>query len=219
MPGRAVRDSLDREIEDDWYEGEDAPRAVYSLPTRDHSRLSSEQQIANAEYIFDYLTAHGWSKEAICALLGNIQLESWLNPGAWEVGGTGYGLVQWTPAAKFLNWAGIENAAAADELARNNPRGLMDLQLEFLIWSSLPTTHSDYREWWPHMVRTHYNRSPLRHNTPGRMSFEEYISSMYDVEDLTLVFHATYVRSGDNAAVLQERIDFANQWYDYFTNR
>jgi len=54
--------------------------------------------------------------EAICGLLGNIQAESWFNPGVWQrydekgghsIGGRGgYGLVQWTNFnEKFLPWA------------------------------------------------------------------------------------------------------------------
>ena len=47
--------------------------------------------------------------EAIAAMLGNMQAESGINPGAWQ-GYTvnynrGYGLVQWTPATNFTQWA------------------------------------------------------------------------------------------------------------------
>lgn len=42
-------------------------------------------------------------------MLGNMQQESGINPGIWEVlpnANFGYGLVQWTPAIdKFFSWA------------------------------------------------------------------------------------------------------------------
>ncbi|OQB14539.1 MAG: Phage Mu protein F like protein [Firmicutes bacterium ADurb.Bin193] len=68
---------------------------VYAKVSTDNNRLSPEEQVANAEYIYDYLSKKGWTKEAICGLLGNIEYESHFNPGAWEVGvkNPGYGLV------------------------------------------------------------------------------------------------------------------------------
>ncbi|MFW6029860.1 MAG: phage tail tip lysozyme [Halanaerobiales bacterium] len=35
-------------------------------------------------YIYNKLTDEGWTKESICALLGNIQQESQMNPGVWQ---------------------------------------------------------------------------------------------------------------------------------------
>lgn len=69
---------------------------------------------ANANYIYSYLTAKGWTKNAICGMLGNMQTESTINPSIWQsliennlVGG--YGLVQWTPATKYIDWAVANN--------------------------------------------------------------------------------------------------------------
>jgi hypothetical protein len=64
---------------------------------------------ANAEEIYKYFKDHGWSKNAIYALLGNIQYESdGIIPTKEEVGGGGYGLVQWTPKRKLTDWAGAQ---------------------------------------------------------------------------------------------------------------
>ena len=71
--------------------------------------LNKQQQEANAEYIYNYLSNEGWSINAICGLLGNIQQESQMNPGAWQIGfednksssNCGYGLIQFTPAEDF----------------------------------------------------------------------------------------------------------------------
>lgn len=72
--------------------------------------LTVEQMKGNAEYIFSKLSANGWSKNAICGMLGNMQTESTINPGLWEsrLEGNmkgGFGLVQWTPATNHTNWA------------------------------------------------------------------------------------------------------------------
>lgn len=81
--------------------------------------LTLEQMAVNARYIYQYLSARGWSKSAICGLLGNMQRESSINPGIWQnlVEGNysgGYGLVQWTPATKYTNWADANGYSIGD---------------------------------------------------------------------------------------------------------
>jgi len=71
--------------------------------------LNTAQMTNNARIIQAYGIEEGWSPNAICAILGNMQSESTINPGIWEslsVGRGGYGLVQWTPYTKYANWAG-----------------------------------------------------------------------------------------------------------------
>ncbi len=63
----------------------------------------------NATIIDTFFTQYGWSKNAIAAILGNMQPESGINPARWEnddVGNLsgGFGLVQWTPATKLIQW-------------------------------------------------------------------------------------------------------------------
>lgn len=74
----------------------------------DNRYLSTAEMQNNAEMVFQYGTAHGWSLNAIAAMCGNMQSESGINPGIWE-GLTpysgGYGLVQWTPYTKYSDWA------------------------------------------------------------------------------------------------------------------
>ena len=72
--------------------------------------LSMEEMETNALYIYDYLSARGWTKNAVAGLLGNLQTESTINPAIWQslnAGNTsgGFGLVQWTPSTKYTNWA------------------------------------------------------------------------------------------------------------------
>lgn len=73
--------------------------------------LTEAEMRANGIEIYQYFSSYGWSINAICAMLGNMQSESGVNPGIWE-GLTpysgGYGLVQWTPYSKYKNWAGAQ---------------------------------------------------------------------------------------------------------------
>ena len=71
--------------------------------------LSDSEMETNARYIYNYLCSRGWSINAVAGMLGNMETESTINPGIWESldeGDTaqGYGLVQWTPASKYLDW-------------------------------------------------------------------------------------------------------------------
>lgn len=67
-------------------------------------------QQETAKQIWDYLTSRGWTKQSVSALLGNMQSESSIIADSWESGivgnmNGGYGLVQWTPATKYIDWA------------------------------------------------------------------------------------------------------------------
>lgn len=67
-------------------------------------------QKETARQIWDYLRGKGWTPESVAAVLGNMQSESGIIADRWQsdiVGNMngGYGLVQWTPASKYINWA------------------------------------------------------------------------------------------------------------------
>lgn len=71
--------------------------------------LSFLEMKNNAGIIVDTLVPEGWTMQAVCGMLGNMQPESTINPGRWEsdkVGNLsgGFGLTQWTPATKVRNW-------------------------------------------------------------------------------------------------------------------
>lgn len=73
----------------------------------------------NAQYILDYLVLRGWSKNAVCGMLGNMQTESTINPGVWEGldntnPSNGFGLVQWTPSTNLTNWVDLNGYSWGD---------------------------------------------------------------------------------------------------------
>jgi surface antigen len=78
---------------------------------------NEEQRQANALYIYKYLTNNDWTLNAIAGLLGNIQAECGLSPGAEEKLGSGFGLIQWTPGSIHKNWCtdhGYSDATTMD---------------------------------------------------------------------------------------------------------
>jgi LysM repeat protein len=83
-------------------------------------------QLDTAREIWQRLTAAGVSKGVTAGLLGNMQAESAIIADRWEgdrVGNLsgGYGLVQWTPATKYRDWAkarGLDPAALSSQITR-----------------------------------------------------------------------------------------------------
>lgn len=83
-----------------------------NIPTHDaiisnNNALIQHQSLINAGYIFQYLRTRNWSVNAIYGMLGNMEDESFINPGKWEDNPTtppgGFGLVQWTPSTNYTN--------------------------------------------------------------------------------------------------------------------
>lgn len=78
------------------------------LGTSDTSGITAEQ-LNNARMIMQFFLAQGWTKNAVSGMLGNMQVESYINPGFTETKlpdlesnsdmmdyARGVGLVQWT---------------------------------------------------------------------------------------------------------------------------
>ena len=87
--------------------------------------MGRDKQQFNAKYIWYALQANVWTLNAVCGMLGNMQAESAINPGRWQgdhVGNMsgGYGLVQWTPATKYINWlpGGADPSTMDNNLSR-----------------------------------------------------------------------------------------------------
>ena len=66
----------------------------------------AENMNDNAKKIYNFFKGKGWTLNAIAGMLGNMQGESGIIADIDEKsGGGGYGLVQWTPKSKLVNWA------------------------------------------------------------------------------------------------------------------
>jgi len=141
-----------------------------------------EEMTENAEYILGYLLDKGWSREAICGMLGNMQTESTINPGIWQnldAGNTrlGFGLVQWTPATKYINWAnkrGLATAAMDSNLKRiewevqNNVQWI-NPSMTFRQFTKRTTSPEDCAR----LFLKHYER-PANPNQPARATQARY---------------------------------------------
>ena len=119
----------------------------------DNMYTTREQRTLNAKYAFYFMQKYlgGWTVESIAAMCGNWESESGINPGIWEnldYGNlnTGYGLVQWTPASKLIDWANEEQLDWMD-MATNLMRIEYELQNN-LQWESsylYPMTFNQFK--------------------------------------------------------------------------
>lgn len=96
-----------------------------------------------------------------------------------------------------------------NDLSTNNPNLLMELELEYFIWSCQASTPSDHREWF----------ATLEYYSPYKLSYSKYIEELYSPSEMALVFHASYERSADGKEAIEERSIAAEKWYQYFMNQ
>ena len=161
-------------VETDWIKGNYA--------------LTLAQMRQNANNVKAYLEPRGWSINAIAALLGNMQTESWINPGVWqgfqENPELGYGLVQWTPSSKITDWL-TENGYALDD---------GDAQLKWIDEETVPQG-----QWNPH---GDYNQP-----------FEWFKASTESVEYLAYMFMYDFEQPGNLDQ--PERKTQARYWFNY----
>lgn len=149
--------------------------------------LTQEQRQQNAREIWGYFQQRGWTLESVSGMLGNMQIESGINPGQWEeqypiYGAGGFGLVQWTPWSNFSDWAGAD-------WETNYTKQLDRIKYELdngLQW--IPVAADNY------------------------MTFQQFTQSTDDPGDLAMAFERGYERG---TPMESERRAAAAYWYDY----
>lgn len=165
-----------------------------------NASLNQSEMTVNAQYILNFFLGKGWSKNAICAMLGNMQTESTINFGIYESldntsSTNGFGLVQWTPNTKYFNWAnanGYSNDHVNGELNR----------LLYEVANSI--------QWIPD---GHYQRYGLSH--AYNYSFSAFITSTDTPENLADAWLWNYEGAANPDQPI--RATQARSWYDSLT--
>jgi hypothetical protein len=122
-----------------------------------------------------------------------MQVESGLNPGRWQnddVGNTslGYGLVQWTPATKYLN--------QSHDYEDGEPYDMLNNLCQ--VCENTPLARSQY------IPTSNYPETYL-----------EFMTSTKSISYLTKAFLYNFERAG--VEVVDLRIQNANYWYEFLT--
>lgn len=166
----------------------------------------STEQEDNAREIWNILVGlNNWTENAVAGVLGNMQHESFLNPGQWEIGynysmQNGMGLGQWTPATKVSDYVGSTNR---DDMADGNK------QIGLLL--STPSQWSTYFLN-PDGSSTYYNETGL----PYIDNMGDYSLSNESITDLTKLWAICWERpgSGQYHNSISDRIQDAQYWYN-----
>jgi len=74
---------------DGWVTKNNTTTVSKTIPTNSkvlssNSTLKQYEQLINVRYIYNYLKNNDWSNNAIYATLGNMEAESYMNPGKWQ---------------------------------------------------------------------------------------------------------------------------------------
>lgn len=109
-----------------WKQTSDSINVTLKWIAKIDTYLTESEQMNNAQLVAYHFFGTDWTKESICALIGNMSHESTMNPELYEMGyghspSRGYGLVQWTPATKLWDWCnanGLDWSNGDSQLAR-----------------------------------------------------------------------------------------------------
>ena len=165
-------------------------------------RLTNSEMQLNANYIRSYLTAEGWTLNAIAGLLGNAQHESALNPGRWQsdnVGSTssGYGLTQWTPASKYISWCNDTGRVDPSEMDNNLARLIYEVGAGVQYYKT-PDYDYNFEEF------THSTKSPYELACAFAFNYERSWTVLYGTE-------------AEKEVLRQKRGNSANYWYEFLS--
>lgn len=110
--------SQNPELYDGWW----VELNVYFRTTDVRVYDPEDVQIYNMNNVYDYFINLGWTPNAIAGMLGNMMVESTVNPWRFQNGTVswdnpsdiltddgGMGLTQWTPCRKYYSWAVAED--------------------------------------------------------------------------------------------------------------
>lgn len=153
-----------------------------------------------------------WTPQAIAGILGNMTMESTINPSRWQNDDppadpdtsdaeTGYGLVQWTPFSKYRDWVlqgdpddpTYPNAGYLPELWgtwQNNGY----LQTERIAWE-----RREEKQW---IGTPNYN-----------FNFHQFTEKKDSPSLMALYFLYNYERPADPNATQEQRMAWAEYWY------
>ena len=170
--------------------------------------LTQAEMENNANIVIAYYRSRNINDKTIAGILGNMQAESSINPERQEVGGQGYGLVQWTPVTVLQNHCNTLGLS---------PYNDGDVQLQVIIPEIL--NQSGVGEWYTSQafISNYYN-SGATQDMIG-ITGQQYLDNTmnWEPDKLAVLFMAGYERPSYNPDInhYQLRKQYALQWYQY----
>ena len=171
--------------------------------------LDPDQQAHNARGLFTQLYRIGFTAAPICAMLGNIEAESGINPGKLQGASAdplpdnqtmlaftaGAGIVQWTPAKDTIVPYAIANGRNWYSMLTQFLRLKFEYDNDFEFIGV--TVNGQYFDW---EIFHDFEPDPL--------------DPMQSVNDLAEAFLRGYLRPSNPDATLRNRQYYSRLWYD-----
>ena len=159
---------------------------------KDNRYLAIGEMQNNATIVFNELVDKKlWTPEAVAGILGNMQVESTINPGIWQNLNPnpklGWGLVQWTPSTNFTDWAASHGYQNDDGNA----------QLEWIDSETVP-----FGQWIP--------------TAQYPETFGKFKVSTMTPEYLADCFLKNFERPAEIDQPIRQQ--YARYWYDWYNN-
>lgn len=179
--------------------------------------LSQSEMENNALCFYGMMyTQFGWTINAIAGMLGNLQRESTINPGIWEglvprydgEYDSGYGLVQWTPASKYIYWKPEGEFApwAGGTWRGNGNRECARIEYEVQNGIQWGANRMAYVKEWGYP-------------TQPPITFQEFKASTDTPDELASLFVLYYERPSAKGLVMELRREYARKWYKLISGK
>ena len=170
--------------------------------------LTQSEMENNANIIINYYRNLGINDRTIAGILGNMQAESSINPERNEVGGAGYGLVQWTPISVLQNHCNTLGLS---------PYNDGDVQIQVLIAEI--QNQANVAEWYSSQafISNYYN-SGASSDMVGITGSQFLSNEMnWNPDKLAVLFMSAYERPSYDPSInhYQRRMEFALEWFTY----
>lgn len=170
--------------------------------------LNFEESTNNANIVINYYRSQGMPDAVIAGIMGNMYMESGINPNREEVGGTGYGLVQWTPVSV------LQNACSVLGLS---PYTSGDVQLQVIPKEVLNTPN--IAQWYTsNAFISRYFNSGATLDMVG-ITGQQFLTNemLWAPSKLAIMFMAGYERPSYDPDVnhWEGRMQWADYWFEY----
>ena len=171
--------------------------------------LTEEQMNNNADICINLLRNMAIDDSTIASLLANWESESGINPGRYEVGGAGYGLIQWTPQSVLIDHAGVMGLS---------PYTDGNVQVQVAI-GEVAGNPASINEWYTSegFISPYYNSgaTPDMIGITGSQFLEN--SMGWSSEKLVIMYMVGRERPSYNPETnhYQQRIENATKWFAY----
>lgn len=177
----------------------------HAKPSGGYSLSSAEGQ-DNMDCIYAIFNNQGYTLEAVCAIIGNMNNESAMNVWRWQGDSVnysaGYGLIQFTPASDYINLQNVPyhspNLSVSQQTAGATPED-GSAQCYVIYQDTLNKWQVNiWRDYWNTTTyASEYAYMQELRNTYGRYISQDTFKTITDLKAATFIFNGGYVGERD----------------------